>query len=102
MHVMITVPFRALFTGVISSVDVNGLAPLSDVLEVDTLEEFTTALWIATVNSQTHCMSLSDYLQYDIQKLLGMETVLQHLQISTLYIVILSDSNFYMLVIPLQ
>ena len=100
MHVMVTVPFRVLFTGVISSMEINGVATLSDTIEVDTLEEFIIALWITivveeafrvqgqpfpsvstsiSVNPQSHCMSLPDYLQYDIQKLLGREAVLQHL-----------------------
>ena len=49
IQVMFSVPFRLSFTELITRVDINGTAPLSDVLKTVILEEIITALWIAMV-----------------------------------------------------
>ena len=43
------VPFRLSLTELISNLDISGIAPLSDVLETVTLEEFIITLGIAIV-----------------------------------------------------
>ena len=49
IHVMFSVPFKVSLTELISNIDISGTAPLSEVLETVTLEEFIIALGIATV-----------------------------------------------------
>ena len=72
-------PFRLSLTELITNVDINGTAPLSDVLETIILdpEEFINVLWMAIVvneidiscrgsiipiNVSLHCKVLSDEL----------------------------------------
>ena len=46
---MFSVPFRLSLTELISSTDISGTAPLSDVLKTVILEEFIITLWITMV-----------------------------------------------------
>ena len=81
IHVMFSVPFRNSFIELISSVDVSGVSPLSNVLVTVTCEEFILAIGIFIVVDETdistgsiipievslHCRALSVVLHVNFK-----------------------------------
>ena len=49
IQVTLSVPFRLSLTELLTNMDINGSAPLSEVLETVILEELIIVLWIGTV-----------------------------------------------------